>query len=118
MATTTSTSPSHVESVPGESAEKPTEVPAKGWSQIAKRGWAEAKADNVPLLSAGVAFYAFLAIFPAMVALVLLYGLIADPAQISAMVDSLGPAVPAAAKDLIESNLTTLSSRPAASGVG
>src|SRR6478752_9475638 len=99
MATTTSTSTSQVENVPGESAEKPTEVPAKGWLQIAKRGWREAKADNVPLLAAGVAFYAFLAIFPAMVALVLLYGLIADPAQISAMVDSLGPAVPAAAKD-------------------
>jgi membrane protein len=114
---TTSTSPSQVESVPGESAEKPTEVPAKGWLQIAKRGWAEAKADNVPLLAAGVAFYAFLAIFPAMVALVLLYGLIADPTQISAQVNSLGAAVPGAAKELIESNLTTLSSRPAASGI-
>jgi membrane protein len=117
MATTTSTSPSQTENVPGESAEKPTEVPAKGWLQIAKRGWAEAKADNVPLLAAGVAFYTFLAIFPAMVALVLLYGLIADPATISAQVDGLGAAVPGAAKELIESNLTTLSSRPAASGV-
>ena len=35
-----------------------------GRRQIAKRGWKEAKADNVPLLGAGVAFYAFLALFP------------------------------------------------------
>jgi membrane protein len=117
MATTTSSSPSQPDSVPGESAEKPTEVPAKGWLQIAKRGWAEAKADNVPLLAAGVAFYTFLAIFPAMIALVLLYGLVADPGQIAAQVNALGSQVPAAAKELILSNLTTLASRPTASGV-
>ena len=66
--------------VPGGEADKPTEIPPKGWFQIVKRGWAEAKADQVPLLAAGVAFFAFLALFPAMIALVLLYGLVADPA--------------------------------------
>ena len=43
--------------VPGGQAEKPTEIPAKGWLQVVKRGWAEAKADQVPLLGAGVAFF-------------------------------------------------------------
>ena len=54
--------------VPGGKAERPTEIPARGWLQVAKRGWKEAKADQVPLLAAGVAFYAFLAIFPALIA--------------------------------------------------
>ena len=64
--------------VPGGEADKPAEIPAKGWLQVVKRGWAEAKADQVPLLAAGVAFYGFLALFPALVALVLIYGLVAD----------------------------------------
>ena len=42
--------------------------------QVVKRGWKEAKADQVPLLAAGVAFYAFLAIFPALIAVVSIVG--------------------------------------------
>jgi membrane protein len=83
------------EKVPGEEAEKPQEIPAKGWVQIAKRGWAEAKADNVPLMAAGMAYYAFLAIFPAIIAAVLLYGFFADPSTIAQQLDALGSAVPA-----------------------
>ena len=56
--------------MPGGKAKRPTEVPARGWLQVAKRGWKEAKADQVPLLAAGVAFYAFLSIFPALIAIV------------------------------------------------
>jgi membrane protein len=66
------TTQEHVE-VPGFRADRPTEIPARGWLQIAKRGWKEAKADQVPLLAAGVAFYAFLAIFPALIAVVSIY---------------------------------------------
>jgi membrane protein len=81
--------------VPGEEAEKPQEIPAKGWLQIVKRGWAEAKADNVPLMAAGMAYYAFLAIFPAIIAAVLLYSFFADPATITTQLDALGSAIPA-----------------------
>lgn len=98
--------------VPGDQAEKPQEIPARGWFQIAKRGWKEAKADQVPLLAAGVAFYAFLAIFPAIIAAVLLYGLIADPGTIKAQLDSLGTAVPGAVKDLVIQQLDTVASKP------
>ena len=81
--------------VPGEEAEKPQEIPAKGWLQIVKRGWAEAKADNVPLMAAGMAYYAFLAIFPAIIAAVLLYSFFADPSTIATQLDALGSAIPA-----------------------
>ncbi|HYP45499.1 MAG TPA: YihY/virulence factor BrkB family protein [Propionibacteriaceae bacterium] len=95
--------------VPGGTADKPTEVPAKGWLQIVKRGFKEAKVDNVPLLAAGMAYYAFLAIFPALIAAVLLYGLFADPAQISAQINSLGSAVPEDVRKLITDQLTMAS---------
>ena len=69
--------------VPGGDAEHPGQIPARGWRQIAKRGWKEAKTDNVPLLGAGVAFYAFLALFPVLIALVSIYGFFADAAAIT-----------------------------------
>src|SRR5919107_6029206 len=88
--------------VPGGDAEPPTDIPPKGWFQVAKRGWKEAKADQVPFLSAGVAYYAFLALFPALLALVSLYGLVADPATIAAQIESVaGGALPAEVQQLI-----------------
>lgn len=88
--------------VPGSEAEKPQQIPAKGWVQIAKRGWAEAKADQVPLMAAGMAYYAFLAIFPAIIAAVLLYGFFADPGTISAQLDSVGNAIPEAIRSTLK----------------
>ena len=55
--------------VPGAHAEKPTEIPRRGWIQVVKRAWKEAKSDQVPLLAAGVAFYSFLALFGLLYAL-------------------------------------------------
>ena len=104
-------------SVPGKDADKPQEIPARGWVQIAKRGWKEAKVDQVPLLAAGVAFYAFLALFPAMIAGVILYGVIADPATIASQVGAVTQALPDDAKKLITEQLTTLSGQRKA-GIG
>lgn len=103
---------------PGSQADRPQDIPKRGWMQIVKRGWAEAKADQVPLLAAGVAFYAFLAIFPAIIALVLLYGLVADPATITNQVNSLGGALPAEVRELIVQQVSMSSSRPTGAGIG
>jgi membrane protein len=100
--------------VPGGEAERPTDIPPKGLFQVAKRGWKEAKADQVPFLSAGVAYYAFLALFPALLALVSLYGLIADPATIIAQIDAMGSALPAEVKKLIVDQVNMLASKRAA----
>ena len=106
------------QSVPGGDADKPGDIPKRGWVQIAKRGWAEAKADQVPLLAAGVAFYAFLALFPALVALVLIYGLVADPAQIASQIGQLTEALPEDARSLITNQLTMVSSGETRAGLG
>lgn len=98
------------QNVPGGDADAPTEIPAKGWKEVAVRGWKEATVDQVPLLAAGVAFFGFLALFPALIATVLLYGLIADPATVQKQVSSLGDALPSSAKTVITDQLTTLTS--------
>jgi membrane protein len=104
------TTQEHVE-VPGGRAERPTEIPARGWIQIAKRGWKEAKADQVPLLAAGVAFYAFLAIFPALIAIVSIYGLFADPSTITNQLNSLTATLPDQARQVITDQVTALTTR-------
>ena len=104
--------------VPGGGAERPTEIPARGWLQVAKRGWKEAKADQVPLLAAGVAFYAFLSIFPALIALVSIYGLFADPATIANQLNSMTAALPEEARQIITDQVTMQASRRAALSVG
>ena len=104
--------------VPGGEAGKPTEIPKRGWLQIVKRGWAEAKADQVPLLAAGVAFYGFLALFPSLIALVLIYGLVADPAQIASQVGQLTAALPEEASKIITDQLQLVSTQQRGAGIG
>lgn len=107
-----------VAEVPGEQATRPQEIPKRGWFQIAKRGWSEAKADQVPLLAAGVAFYAFLSLFPALMALVLIYGLVADPAQIAHQANQLTGAFPGQVRQLITNQLTMVSTHNKGAGIG
>jgi membrane protein len=79
----------------GRQAERPQQIPPTGWVDIAKRVAKEVKQDQVPLLSAGVAFYLLLALFPAIIAGVSIYGLVADPAtvrdQIASLTQTLSP---------------------------
>ncbi len=92
----------------GRNAESPTEIPVVGWKDITKRTMAEVKADNVPLLSAGVAFYSLLALFPALVAVVSIYGLVADPDQVATQLQSLTTAMPEQAAKLIIDQVTQI----------
>jgi membrane protein len=73
----------------GRQAERPQQIPPKGWKDIAKRTAKEVKQDQVPLLSAGVAFYALLSLFPAIIAGVSIYGLVADPETVRSQLDKL-----------------------------
>lgn len=66
----------------GEYADRPSDIPRRGWKQVLLRVKDEISGDNLSIVSAGVAFYGLLAIFPAIAALVLIYGLFADPADV------------------------------------
>lgn len=66
----------------GASAEQPQDIPARGWWDIVRRTYHEIDKDRVRAVAAGVTFYALLALFPALTALVSIYGLVADPGTI------------------------------------
>src|SRR3954467_14630876 len=59
--------------LPGIHAEKPTELPLRGWKQVVKRAWAENKADNMPIIAGGVAFFGFLAVLSVLIANISIY---------------------------------------------
>ncbi|MEA1014086.1 YihY/virulence factor BrkB family protein [Sphingosinicella sp. LY1275] len=63
-------------------AATPAQISGQGWKQVLVRTWKEASRDNLNLIAAGVAFYAFLAFVPLLGILVLTYGLVADPASV------------------------------------
>ncbi|MGY1644084.1 YihY/virulence factor BrkB family protein [Geodermatophilus sp. SYSU D00703] len=96
------------QSLPGIGAEKPTQIPLRGWKQIVKRAWAENKADNMPIIAGGVAFFGFLAIFPALIAAISLYGLVASPETVAQQVEDLSAQLPESASDTIGTQLNAV----------
>jgi membrane protein len=107
-----------VREAPGAEAGRPQDIPRRGLVQILQRSWAQTTEDQIPLLAAGVAFFGFLALFPTLIALVLAYGLFADPSTIATQIDSLGGALPTEVKGLIVTQLTEQSQRTGALSVG
>ena len=94
---------------PGIDAETPTQIPAGGWRQIVRRAFKESSADNISVLAGAVAFFAFLALFPAMIALLTLYGLVADPAEVAGQLSGLTTVLPSTAQPLIADQLMSIS---------
>lgn len=101
----------------GRDADRPTDIPARGLKDVALRVKAEIKEDQVPLLSAGVAFYLLLALFPALAAVVSVYGLVADPAQVSQQVTDMTGTLPQEAQSLITDQLEKITQEQQGIGV-
>ncbi|MCB8820400.1 YihY/virulence factor BrkB family protein [Microvirga rosea] len=97
----------------GRQADKPTEIPAQGWKDILWRVYERIQHDRVMLVAAGVTFYALLAIFPAITALVSIYGLFADPATIQEHLTTLSGFMPSGALEIIGEQVTRIASKGA-----
>jgi membrane protein len=94
----------------GREAEHPGEIPPRGWFAVLKRVRREVKDDNVALLAAGVAFYAMLAIFPAIIAVVTIYGMVADPEDVRTQIGEFAQSLPSGADQLLTEQLTSVTS--------
>lgn len=93
----------------GRDAQTPIDIPVRGWKDVFVRVKDESKRDNVVLLAAGVAFFGLLAMVPALVALLSIYGLAADPDRIDEqLVDALA-AAPEEVRDLIRQQVRDIS---------
>ena len=95
----------------GRQASKPTEIPAKGWKDIALRTYRDVGENRIMLVSAGVTFFALLAIFPAIAALVSCYGLVADASTINDQLASLQGIMPQGALDILGDQVKLLNEK-------
>ena len=85
----------------GRHARAPSELPPLGWRDIGWRVFEGIQEDRVLLISAGVTFYGLLALFPAIAALVSLYGLFADASSVSDQLAQLSGFLPDGALEVI-----------------
>ncbi|PWE57098.1 ribonuclease [Metarhizobium album] len=92
----------------GRDANSPGEIPARGLKDVFWRVVTEVNDDRVSLIAAGVTYYLLLALFPALGALVALYGFIADPASIASHLNVLGRILPPGSLDIILGQLAAL----------
>ncbi|MGN7126538.1 YihY/virulence factor BrkB family protein [Methylorubrum populi] len=95
----------------GRSADKPTEVPVEGWKDILKRTYRDIGENRLTLVSAGVTFFVLLAIFPAVAALVSVYGLVADVATINQQIESLRGILPSGGVDILAEQVKRLTEK-------
>jgi membrane protein len=89
----------------GRGAKTPAEIPPSGWKDILWRIYENVQEHRILAIAAGVAFYALLAIFPGIAAVVALYGLFADPSTIGKHLTDLSGVLPGGAIDVIGDQL-------------
>lgn len=106
--------PAALERGRGRQADRPSEIPAKGWKDILVRTWKEFQDDQAPLVTAGVTFFTLLAIFPGIGAFVALWGLFGDVRAAQADLQSLSGVLPGGAIAIIGDQMENL----AATGEG
>ncbi|MGY8682591.1 YihY/virulence factor BrkB family protein [Bradyrhizobium sp. UFLA05-153] len=95
----------------GRQASSPTEIPAKGWKDVLLRVYANIGDHRVLALAAGMTYYSILAIFPALAALVAIYGIFSDPGSIAKHLDKISSFVPGGAIDVAREQLTRVATK-------
>jgi membrane protein len=94
----------------GRDADAPWQIPVRGWADILHRAWKGTTERNLSLVAAGVTYYLLVAVFPGMAALVSVYGLVANPADVGISVQSLSGMLPSSAVAMVSDELTKLAS--------
>lgn len=96
----------------GRYALGPTGIPWLGWKRVIRRTVIEMLTDRVSLVAAGCAFYATLALFPAMSMLISIYGLWFDPVTVEPQLQALRGLLPPSTFDLITERVHQLVAKP------
>ncbi|MGX1100367.1 YihY/virulence factor BrkB family protein [Amorphus sp. MBR-141] len=89
----------------GREARNPTQIPARGWLDIFVRVYKRIIQDRIGLIAAGVTFYAMMGLFPAIVALVSIYGLVTDASTLENQIQFLAGYLPQDALSLLSTEL-------------
>lgn len=96
----------------GRAAEKPHEIPARGWWDITWRVIKRVGSDNVTLVAGGLAMYTLLSVFPGLTAAVSIYGLFSTPADVIRHMKVFSGVLPPGVWDIFNSQLQTMTRHP------
>jgi membrane protein len=95
----------------GRLAGAPAKIPARGWRDILLRTFHNISEHRIMDLAAGVTFYSLLALFPAIAALVAIYGLFADPATLNVDLEKMSGLLPGGAIEVVHDQLTRVAAQ-------
>jgi membrane protein len=100
----------------GRAPDTPSDLSGRSWFGVLKRTVREFKADNLGDLAAALTYYGILSIFPALLALVSVLGLIGNSAT-QPLLDNLGKIAPGPAQEIFTSAIQNLQKSQGAAGV-
>jgi membrane protein len=100
----------------GDAPDRPTQLGKRSWLGVLKRTVREFREDNLTDWAAALTYYGILSIFPALLALVSVLGLIGSSA-IQPLVNNLGAVAPGPAKTILTGALTNLQKSQGAAGI-
>lgn len=100
----------------GRAPEHPTDLSRAAWSGVLKRTFKEFRADDLTDLAAALTYYGVLAIFPMLIVLVSLLGLIGHSAT-QPLIENLGKVAPGPAREIFTSAIQNIQKSHGAAGV-
>jgi membrane protein len=92
----------------GREAARPGEIPLRGWWDVAWRTAKRFSDDNVTLIAGGLAMYALLSVFPALAALVSIYGMFATPGDVIKQMSAFAGVLPPGVWDIFNTELQSI----------
>jgi membrane protein len=95
-------------STPGGAAVAPTHIPPRGWSMVLARVGRRLMTDRMPLLSAGIAFFAVLSIAPVLLTAVSVYGAVNTPAEALAQLTSVAGVLPPTMEQVVADQVVSI----------
>jgi membrane protein len=95
---------------------KPTHLRTRSWLGVLKRTITEFKADNLTDSAAALTYYGVLAIFPALIALVSILGLI-GPSATQPLIDNVTKLAPGSVHQILTSAITNMQHSRGAAGI-
>ncbi len=97
------------------SPDAPTELSRRSWREVLKRTLSEFRQDDLTLLAAALTYYGVLSLFPALLVLISILGLLGSSAT-QPLIDNLAGLAPGPARDVVTNAIRNLQSAGTAAG--
>jgi membrane protein len=102
----------------GRDARSPLEMPRAGWRDILIRTFRRIDRDRLDIVASSVAFWALLALFPTIAAVIMVSGVLLDPASMRDQISALTTPLPEDAAGLVSDRAAEVAARDRAAGIG